>query len=706
MYLPFAEAAQRVKDQLDMLDIVRRTVVLKRTGKNYVGLCPFHPDKRPSMTVSPDKGLFKCFSCGAGGDTLTFYMRHHNVGYREAIETLAGEMGIAIAANTDDPAAAARAQEKRDSKTELYQWFESTTQFYSAQLGSDTCPAKAYLAKRNISPETIARFRLGHAPAGWETTLRFLKTTFPDSEWHQRPGETGLLSVRESADGQGQRVYDRFRDRLIIPILDERGRPIAFGGRTLDPHGEPKYLNSSETMLYNKSEVLFGLAQARDSIRQERYAIVMEGYFDVIRAHQAGIPQAIGTCGTALTEQHFKRLLRFELDTLYLAFDADAAGLRAALGGIERMMPHLPYTSLAVRIVTVPNGKDPDDFIAQHGRDAFLALLDTAPDHWEFQMMQAMAGHALDTAPGRIAAATAITPILAAIPNVIALREKVTLMADRLSIRTDDLLAEIQRYRKHHNKNDTRANAGQGAANGYVPAPYGPQRARTQANAPYQSFSKTRRAQPSPPPPPIPASTSPPVGFTDAPRGLSPNQQRLLKRVAALEARIMTLAFAHEQTFAGIFPVLHQVPFTATATQQVVTALQQSATALDTGTPFTLTLAVAHIQHQFSGDTQIQQAFAHWMLEGESILATERQRAGLATDPNPDSAAMGALIASLLQSAQQCIEELIPLARQMAGMTLNQSMRNAADEADQVALQYQLRDSVLGAGKRPSTTTR
>ena len=168
----------------------------------------------------------------------------------------------------------------------------------------------------------------------------------------------------------------------------------------------------------------------------------------------------------------------------------------------------------------------------------------------------------------------------------------------------------------------------------------------------------------------------------------------------------MTLTFAHEQTFAGIFPVLHQVPFTATATQQVVTALQLAASTLGTDTSFTLTLAVAHIQHQFSGETQVQQAFAHWMLEGESILATERQRAGLTTDPNPDPAAISTLIASLLQSAQQCIEELIPLARQIAGMTLNQSMRNAADEADQVALQYQLRDSVLGTGKHPQTTTR
>ncbi|HEY9746513.1 MAG TPA: DNA primase, partial [Oculatellaceae cyanobacterium] len=452
--LSFQEAAERVKAGIDIIDIVQRHVILKKSGRNYTGKCPFHNDKNPSMQVSREKNVFKCFSCGVGGDALSFLMRIENKTYGEVIRELAQEQGIEILYEGRNPEAAAA---QKDAKQKILELNQAATQWFQSQLDLPAGQTAAnYLLSRYPDAEMLGqaleRFQVGYAPEGWEHLTPYLKEKFdfvranPDLLV-----EAGLASSRE----YGQGHYDRFRNRLIIPIHNEKGQVVAFGGRALSDEDKPKYLNSPETMVYHKSQVLYGLYQAKDAIRQNKAAIVMEGYFDVMTAHLAGITEAVGSCGTAMTESHLKLLTRFGAETVYLAFDSDEAGLKAALSAIALIENYLETTNIQVRVLTVPGGKDPDEFLRQQGKaggEAFRELLKEARPYLAFKLDMAIRGLDVRTPEGRIQAAEKLTPVLAAIQRYTVRLEYLRQYAEKVGLSEEALLLEVKRYEQSQRK--------------------------------------------------------------------------------------------------------------------------------------------------------------------------------------------------------------------------------------------------------------
>lgn len=444
--LTFPEAAEAVKIALDIVDIVSRQVVLKKAGRNFLGLCPFHPEKTPSFNVNREKNLFKCFGCGEAGDALSFLMKRENKTYGEVIRELANEQGIDIIADNQQPE---QFTQQQDAKQKILTLNEMSQQFFHQELkasgGSD---AMQYLGRRQITPDLVESFGLGFAPAGWEHLTQHLtqKADFVRSN----PDilvEAGLSNPRVEGNG----FYDRFRNRLIIPIHDERGRVVGFGGRALSDEDKPKYLNSPETQVYVKNRILYGLHQARESIRQSKFAVVMEGYFDVISAHWGGVPQAVGSCGTALSENHLKLLTRFGAETVYLAFDSDDAGLKAAMSAIELIEPYVHTSDLSLKIVIIPTGKDPDEFIRKSGGEAFRHLMDTAQSFLDFKFTYVLRGMDLKSQEGRVSAANRITPLIANIRQPVLRSELMKRYADHLKISEEALILEVKRYEQVHN---------------------------------------------------------------------------------------------------------------------------------------------------------------------------------------------------------------------------------------------------------------
>jgi DNA primase catalytic core len=446
----FAEAAERVKSGLDIIDVIQRHVILKKTGRSYAGKCPFHNDKSPSMNVSREKGIFKCFSCGVGGDSLTFLMKIENKSFGEIIRDLAQEQGIEIQYEGQQ---AEVAQTQRDARQKIVDLNEAANQWFGQQLQAPAAqPVLGYLAGRYTDAancqQAITNFQLGYAPPGWENLTPYLKGKFDFAQANPDLLNTaGLSSTRDH--GQGQ--YDRFRHRLIIPIQDEKGQVVAFGGRALSDEDKPKYLNSPETVLYKKSNILYGFHQAKETIRQSRSAILMEGYFDVITAHLNGITEAVGSCGTAMTDSHLKLLSRFGAETVYLAFDSDEAGLKAALSAIHLIEPYMSSSELQVKVLIVPNGKDPDDFIRQQGGDAFRQLIKDASHYLVFKFDMAIRDVDLHHPEGRIQAANRLTPLLASIQRPATRSEYLKLYAEKIGLAEEALMLEVKRYEQTRN---------------------------------------------------------------------------------------------------------------------------------------------------------------------------------------------------------------------------------------------------------------
>lgn len=446
----FAEAAERVKGGLDIVDVIQRHVVLKKTGRSYTGKCPFHNDKSPSMNVSREKGIFKCFSCGVGGDSLTFLMKIENKTFGELIRDLAQEQGIEIQYEGQQ---AETVQVQRDARQKILALNEAASQWFALQLQTAAAhEVRQYLSKRYSDTQqcqqAIESFHLGYALPGWENLTPYLKSQFDFVQANPDLLNTaGLANTRDH--GQGQ--YDRFRHRLIIPIHDEKGQVVAFGGRALSDEDKPKYLNSPETLLYKKSQVLYGFHQAKDSIRQSRTAIIMEGYFDVITAHLHGITEAVGSCGTAMTDSHLKLLTRFGAQTVYLAFDSDEAGLKAALSAIQLIEPYAESGDLQIKVLIVPDGKDPDDFIRQHGGEAFRALISSAQHFLTFKLNMAIRGIDCHNPEGRIQAANRLTPLLAAIQRPTMRAEYLKLFSEQIGLDEESLALEVKRYESARN---------------------------------------------------------------------------------------------------------------------------------------------------------------------------------------------------------------------------------------------------------------
>ncbi|MCE5182660.1 MAG: DNA primase [Betaproteobacteria bacterium] len=373
---------QDLLNRLDIVDVVDRYVPLKKAGANYVACCPFHGEKTPSFSVSPAKQFYHCFGCGAHGSAIGFVMEHQGLGFVEAVEELARSAGMAV------PKEESGTHERRaDGDLDvLPDVLQRATRFYREELKrSET--AIDYLKKRGLSGEIAARFGVGYAPGGWQN----LAAVFPDYQ------AKSLVQAGLVIEGEGKR-YDRFRDRIMFPILSQRGAVIGFGGRVLGA-GEPKYLNSPETPLFEKGRELYGLFQARQAIRAAGRVIVVEGYMDVVALAQHGVEYAVATLGTATTPVHVQKLLR-QSDNVVFCFDGDTAGRKAAWRALENSLA-LVGDDKGVKFLFLPQGEDPDSYVRKEGKAAFETLIEGALPLSEFLLRELAAGVEMQTLEGR-----------------------------------------------------------------------------------------------------------------------------------------------------------------------------------------------------------------------------------------------------------------------------------------------------------------
>jgi DNA primase len=375
---------QDLLNRVDIVDVVQRYVQLKKGGANFMGLCPFHGEKTPSFTVSPSKQFYHCFGCGVHGNAIGFMMAYAGMGYVDAIKDLASSVGMQVPEwQPRTPEEAAR----KERETDLYGVMEKAMEFYRAEL-KKAPRAIEYLKGRGLTGEIAARFRIGYAPEGWQG----LEAPFEKYD-DKALVECGLVIVND----EGKR-YDRFRDRVMFPILSTRGAVIGFGGRVLGD-GEPKYLNSPETPLFEKGREVYGLVQARDAIRTAGRVLVVEGYMDVVALAQFGVEYAVATLGTATTPVHVTKLLKLA-DELVFSFDGDAAGRKAAWRALEVCLPLAPDHK-PVRFLFLPDGDDPDSYIRKHGKDAFEKLVREAQPLSRFLLGELGGQSDLKTPEGR-----------------------------------------------------------------------------------------------------------------------------------------------------------------------------------------------------------------------------------------------------------------------------------------------------------------
>src|SRR3954469_20711103 len=384
---PAFDAKEQVRQAVDIVDLVGSYVQLRRQGRNYIGVCPWHDDSRPSLQVNPERQSFKCWVCDYGGDVFSFVMRSENLEFREALELLAERAGISLQppqrAQDDSGGEFSRSDPSTEKRT-LYRvaaWAEN--EFHQCLLESPEAePGRIYLAERGLNSETITRFKLGFAPNRGDWILERARGT----EWTPPVLErVGLLRRKELGD----RFYDWFRGRVMFSIRDSRSRPVAFGGRVLPQLAEgdgnyrpAKYINSPETPLFSKSRELYGLDVARENFKASGGVIVMEGYTDALMAHQHGIDNCVAVLGTALGERHLQLLRRYT-ESITLVLDGDAAGQRRTNEILDALLALFEKNQIDLRILILPGGVDPCDFIATHGSDQFRALLATAVDALE-----------------------------------------------------------------------------------------------------------------------------------------------------------------------------------------------------------------------------------------------------------------------------------------------------------------------------------
>jgi DNA primase len=374
---------QDLLNRVDIVDVVTRYVQLRKAGANYVGLCPFHNEKTPSFSVSPAKQFYHCFGCGVHGNAIGFLMAYASLGYVEALKELASQVGMQVPeARPRSPEEAARKEREPD----LYAVMEKAMDFYRGELKKSP-RAIDYLKKRGLTGEIAARYRIGYAPDDWQP----LKGSFSSYE------DKSLVEAGLVIENEGKR-YDRFRHRVVFPILSARGAVIGFGGRVIG-EGEPKYLNSPETALFEKGRELYGLPQARDAIRGAGRVLVVEGYMDVVALAQFGVGYAVATLGTATTPVHVSKLLRLA-DELVFCFDGDAAGRKAAWRALEVSLPLAPDHK-PIRFLFLPEGEDPDSYVRRHGKEEFEARLRESETLSQFLLAQLRAECDLATAEGR-----------------------------------------------------------------------------------------------------------------------------------------------------------------------------------------------------------------------------------------------------------------------------------------------------------------
>jgi DNA primase len=423
-----------LRRQADIVRIVQDYVTLKKTGANWVARCPFHKETKPSFSVNPAKEIFYCFGCQKGGSVFNFVMEIERVPFPEAIKIVAEKSGVPLPKLIDDSRFEARKRES-DQVIELNQW---ALQWWQDQLNSKLPTAKIarkYLKDRGLSEETQQAFRIGFAPDSWEALSIHLRQKGATQEQLEK---SGLVVKRTEGTGS----YDRFRWRIMFPVLDAQGRPIAFGGRTLDPEGEPKYLNSPETSAYTKGRHLFGLNLTRDEIRRQGFAILVEGYLDLIVPYQFGVRNVVASLGTALTPEQVKLIARFARKVV-VNYDGDRAGVQAAKRAIETLLTE----DLEVKVLVLPDNADPDDFIRKYGVTEYQQRRSKAQPHIQFVIDQAVRDRNLHNPADKAAAVEETLPFVRAVRGRIQRREYFDIAMDALRMQPDQRRELWQRTR-------------------------------------------------------------------------------------------------------------------------------------------------------------------------------------------------------------------------------------------------------------------
>lgn len=448
--ITFEDVVSQIKDRLDILDVVSKDVILKKTGGNYWGLCPFHKEKTPSFSVNPAKGIYKCFGCGEGGDSLSYLLKTRGLGFKDLVKELASEFGLELP-NTFSGV------KNKDVREQMIKACTKAAEYYQHSLfaTSDGEKALSYLNNRGIDEKIIKRYMLGFA----NKEPNHLYISLKDQFTNEILEKAGLILKTQKGD-----YIDRFRGRITIPIHDENGDIVAFGARAVEEGQNPKYLNSSDSLIYNKSKLLYGLYFAKESIKQSDNIIIMEGYFDVISAQANGIENCVASCGTSLTPEHIKLISRYSKSRrIYLAFDSDSAGIKATTRGAEIIKEAFTglgnikqfdesYTSTnndkyacEIRVITPPEGKDPDEFIRSTGAEAYFKHLEHAPLLIDFQINEILKHkNEAKTPSQKLKLVKEAIPILAEIQNKIIRSEYVKIVASTLNIDENAMMSELK----------------------------------------------------------------------------------------------------------------------------------------------------------------------------------------------------------------------------------------------------------------------
>jgi DNA primase len=426
--------ADEVRAAADIVKIVGDYVKLRKAGVNLVGLCPFHQEKTPSFAVHPTKQIFHCFGCGVGGDVFKFVMLIEHLTFPEALERVAEKVGVPLRERVNSETFDAQTRER----VLLFKVHELAAKFFASQLGgtAEGRAARGYLADRGLSDEVVGRFRLGYASSGGQALTRHLR----DQGFEPAVLEKSGLVLK---DQEGNRHFDRFRRRVIFPIANESGKVVAFGGRALGDD-QPKYLNSPETPIYSKSRVLYHLDRAAGAIRQSDQAVLVEGYMDCIAVASAGVGRVVASCGTSLTESQIRLLGRYARRVV-VNYDPDSAGVAAT----ERSLTGLLEEGFEVKVLALPAGLDPDAFIRKHGAADYEKRVSLAPGYVDYLTERAAAQHDLTRPEGRVAAANAVLPHLAKVPDAMLRAQLAHGVALRLRVDDRSVQDELKRAAGH-----------------------------------------------------------------------------------------------------------------------------------------------------------------------------------------------------------------------------------------------------------------
>jgi DNA primase len=438
MGLYTADSLERLKQAVDMVELVGARTDLRRSGARWVGLCPFHDERTPSFSVSAERGLYHCFGCGASGDAISFVRQTEALDFAEAVEFLADRYGVELTREQEDP----RAEERRRRRERLYALLERAARFYANYLwvSVEAVSARAYLEGRGLRDEVLREFRVGYAPSAWDRVV-----TGAQRDGY-RPEE--IVAAGLGQRGRQGGIYDRFRGRITFPLADARGRVLGFGARALRPSQQPKYLNTSENELYHKRRQLFGLDRARAAAARTGRLVVVEGYTDVLALHQVGIPEAVAIMGTALTQEQLaelrRALARRASGQICLALDADRAGLEAMV----RSARAAREDGIELLVAELPPGGDPADVALEGGREAISKLVSSAITVPEFQVDRALAEGELETPAGRERILRQVRGVIGGVEPGPLRDRLVGKVADRLDISAHDVIARLATARQ------------------------------------------------------------------------------------------------------------------------------------------------------------------------------------------------------------------------------------------------------------------